>query len=219
MADPLIRVWPAGQAWYRCHDKRYTETAFNGSGKGDARFSPISTPSGKVIPTIYAGARIECALMETIFHTLPTDLSGYILDMDDLIDTVVSHIAPTRDINLIDLTTVGLRRLKLRKTDIIETSPLAYPKIRQVAENWHRDYPDVDGLVWMSRQYDESNACVLFGDRLANADLSIVSRMTSVFAEDNLSSILALGMKLGIKKIYAAGTGETTFAALMDHAK
>jgi hypothetical protein len=34
------------------------------------------------------------------------------------------------------------------------------------AQALHRQFPDVDGLLWMSRQRDRDHALVLFGDRL-----------------------------------------------------
>jgi hypothetical protein len=44
---------------------------FNPSSLGNARFSPLVSASGDVIPTIYAGTTLDCAMMETIFHDVP----------------------------------------------------------------------------------------------------------------------------------------------------
>ena len=219
MAEPLIRLWRKDEMWKRCHDKRHTTTAFNRSGTGDARFSPLHTSTGALIPTLYAGSTDECVRMETLFHALPTDLDGFIFDLDDLASAVMSGVAPTRDLRLIELTTVGLRRFKLKKSEVIETGPLIYPNTRSLAQDWHRHHPDVDGLLWVSRQYDESMACVLFGDRVKSAELKAVKLAESVFEPHILSAMLRLGTRLGIEKIYTAGSGVATFAELMNHAR
>lgn len=41
-----------------------------------------------------------------------------------------------------------------------------YPDTALWAQALHRQFPDVDGLLWMSRQRDRDHALVLFGDRL-----------------------------------------------------
>jgi hypothetical protein len=44
---------------------------FNPSPAGNARFSPLVNAAGAVIPTLYAGTTLDCALMETVFHDVP----------------------------------------------------------------------------------------------------------------------------------------------------
>jgi RES domain len=219
MAEPLLYEWQRSISWYRCHKSTFTENAFNGSGGGDTRFSPLRSLTGATVPTLYAGETIECAYMETVLHDLPIDLSGHILDLDDLEGRVISQIAPTRTLKLIDLTTTGLRRLGLQKSKVIETTPLQYAETRVLAERLHASFPEVDGLRWISRQYDESSACVLFGDRVVKSDLQVTAPMASIFTADALSALLRLGHRLGIRAIYAKSTGTASFAELMNHAR
>jgi hypothetical protein len=56
---------------YRVHDAIYAVDQFNPSPKGNARFSPILDPSGKVIPTLYAATTPRGALMESVFRDIP----------------------------------------------------------------------------------------------------------------------------------------------------
>jgi RES domain len=44
---------------------------FNPSPARNARFSPLVNAAGPVIPTLYAGTTLDCALMETVFHDVP----------------------------------------------------------------------------------------------------------------------------------------------------
>lgn len=56
---------------HRVHETIYAANQFNPSTKGNARFSPIHTPSGNVIPTLYAATTPRGALMESVFHDVP----------------------------------------------------------------------------------------------------------------------------------------------------
>ena len=66
-----LTTWGSGQTMYRVHDAIYAVDQFNPSPKGNARFSPILDPSGKVIPTLYAATTPRGALMESVFRDIP----------------------------------------------------------------------------------------------------------------------------------------------------
>jgi hypothetical protein len=73
-AGPLnatLITWECGREMHRVHDDAYLGDQFNPNSMGNARFSPIHDTDGVVIPTLYAGTTLDCALMETIFHDLP----------------------------------------------------------------------------------------------------------------------------------------------------
>src|SRR3974390_1578805 len=61
-------AWGSGETMHRVHDTIYAVDQFNPSPKGNARFSPILDPSGKVIPTLYAATTPRGALMESVFR-------------------------------------------------------------------------------------------------------------------------------------------------------
>jgi hypothetical protein len=143
--DPAFIEWPAARVFFRIHSARYQATQFHPGGSGDARFSPIYTRARKPISTLYAGETTVCALMETVFHEVPAPPGDYILDLGDLRGLMHSAIKPTRPLKLVDLSKKGLQRLGLKKTDLIETCPEAYPFTRRWAEQLHAA-TDADGL-------------------------------------------------------------------------
>ena len=108
--------------------------------------------------------------------------------------------APARPANLrlANLTTDGLRRLKVPKAELIASAPIDYPNTARWAEAIHHQHPDVDGLYWMSRQRDRDHALMLFGDRaggaLAGTRMGPGLRSNSVLRQ----SILTLALRAGI---------------------
>lgn len=58
----------AGTELHRVHLDQYGSDEFNGTDKGDARFSPIRDAGGTIIPTIYAAESFECAACEIILR-------------------------------------------------------------------------------------------------------------------------------------------------------
>lgn len=63
-----VHTLPAGTLLHRIHPDQYGPVEFNPGTVGNARFSPIQTPAGKAIPTMYAGEDFDCAAMETVYH-------------------------------------------------------------------------------------------------------------------------------------------------------
>jgi hypothetical protein len=124
---------------WRVHSASYRATQFNSSDTGDARFSPIRRPDGTTIPVLYGASTLAAAMMETVFHDVPTPPGGYILDIESLRDQdlVVSRIRPKRRVSSVDLSTKGLKRLGLQRTDLIDTPVTAYPRTREWAEWLH----------------------------------------------------------------------------------
>jgi hypothetical protein len=61
--DATVILWGKGQEFYRVHDATYKGNGFNPSRKGNARFSPIRDSDGRIIPTLYAGTTLDCALI------------------------------------------------------------------------------------------------------------------------------------------------------------
>jgi hypothetical protein len=81
---------------HRVHDDVYLGDQFNPNSMGNARFSPIHDTDGAVIPTLYAGTTLDCALMETIFHDLPFKI-GFKPRLEAKDATQGPHHRPTCD--------------------------------------------------------------------------------------------------------------------------
>jgi len=170
--DPLFDRWPAGRVIHVVHDTAFDPESFNpgvdaaGRLRKPTRFAPIRDAKGKVVPYLYGGATLDCAIFETVFHDVPIDAPDKSVDLDDFAQRGHGELLPGRDLRLVDLTSEGLHRLKVPKEELIASPLRDYPDTAQWAQALHRQFPDVDGLLWMSRQRDRDHALVLFGDRL-----------------------------------------------------
>lgn len=192
-------TWSKGQVIHRIHLRLYAANTFNPGLKGNARFSPIRTADGVSIPTLYGGTTFDCAAMETVFHDVPFAPGLKTLDKAKLIDQVHSTLTPVRDLTLADLSSTALRSLGLQRKELIDTEKDQYPGTRKWAEAIHAQCPSVDGLCWVSRQDDSARALILFGDRVASADLASTGNPRSILDDlDLYSDVLALGDRIGV---------------------
>lgn len=141
--------------------------------------------------------------METVFHDVPTPPAEYILDVEKLREEkiVVSRIRHKRTLALVDLSTKGLKRIGLKRTDLIDTSVSRYPFTRKWAE-WLHGNCKAKGLLWTSRQDDEAKALVLFGDRVSESAFRVEIDREPVYENEHLDSLLALAKHIGIECIY-----------------
>lgn len=170
--DPLFDRWPAGRVIHVIHDTAFEPASFNpgvdaaGRLRKPTRFAPIRDTKGRVVPYLYGGATLDCAIFETVFHDVPIDASDKSVDLDDFAQRGHGELVPGRDLRLVDLTSEGLHRLKVPKEELIANPSRDYPDTALWAQVLHRQFLEVDGLLWMSRQRDRDHALVLFGDRL-----------------------------------------------------
>lgn len=162
-----IRPWGLGQRLFRVHSERYRATEFNATAAGDARFSPLIDSSGVVIPTLYAGSTFDCSLMETVFHDVPY-VSGPKLHSKakHVSGKVASVLQVIRDLQLIDLTTIALRKLGVAPEELTRTDGSQYGATRAWAMTLYKEQREAEGLLWTSRQDDTALALVLFEDRV-----------------------------------------------------
>lgn len=152
--DPLFERWPAGEVIHVIHDTRYAPESFNpgvddkGALRNPTRFAPIRDRRGKVVPYLYGGSTREGAIFETVFHHVPIDAEDKFVDLDDFAERGHGQLVPTRDLRLVDLTTDGLHRLKVPKDELITSAPRDYVATARWAEALHRQFKDIDGLMW-----------------------------------------------------------------------
>lgn len=198
---PKLIPLGTGTFW-RVHPKKYRANEFNKSAGGDARFSPIHQSNGQVIPVLYAASSLSGALMETVLHDVPTPPNEYILDLDALRDQnlVVSSFRPKQRLKVVDLSTKGLKRLGLERTDLVDTSVTEYSRTRQWAEWLHANCAG-SGLLWTSRQDDTARATVLFGDRTSESALSVTLDRQPLSEDIYLDALLQLAEHIGIRRV------------------
>jgi hypothetical protein len=83
---------------------------------------------------------------------------------------VFATIVSNRDLRLVELHGAGLRRLQTTHAELIESSARQYPRTARWGQALHDHPEEFDGLVWRSRQHNDSLALVLWGDRVSRFD-------------------------------------------------
>jgi hypothetical protein len=190
--------WGGGREFHRVHDIAYGGTDFNTSLKGNARFSPILDDEDVIISTMYAGTTLDCALMETIFHDLPFKAGFKPVSKNKIVGKVHSVLVPTGDLRLIDLGTIALHKMGVKRTQLIDTTKAHYPATRRWAQALYKEFPDVQGLRWTSRQDDQAFAVMLFGPRLDASHLAWTGSSDRLLIEGHAqSSVIDLATRTG----------------------
>ena len=203
--DPLIELWPAGRAIHVIHDAAFEPECFNPGIdaasvlRNPTRFAPIRDCAGRVVPYLYGGSTRDCAIFETVFHNVPIDAPDKFVDLDDFANRAHGLIVARRDLQLVTLTTDGLHRLKVPKSELIASAPINYIDTAAWAQAIHQQCPGVAGLLWMSRQRDQDQAVVLFGDRAATAVTG--TRLGTALRRNDVlrQAILTLALRVGIE--------------------
>lgn len=145
------------------------------------RFSPVTDERGRVIPVLYAGQSLACALGETVFHDLPDD-AGRTAEIfrADLLALRAGFFTVTRPISVADLTDAALSDLGIGRAQLIATPPRDYPATAAWGQAaW--DTTAAAGLVWTSRRSPDQLAYLFFVD-----PPGLVRRARSVRRRDDL---------------------------------
>lgn len=198
--DLSMIILPVDSILHRVHLAHYGATVFNPGVHGNARFSPIRNAEGQPIPTLYAGATLACALMETVFHDVPHVPGFRSLDRARFIRQVHSTLTLHQPLQLVDLASIPLRRLGISRRQLIDTEKDTYPATRRWAEAIHTQCPSAQGLSWISRQDDSARALVLFGDRI-EAGALVQSGASSPLLDEAgtcCDAVLDLAERLGV---------------------
>ena len=192
-------TWGGGLEFHRIHDLAFGGSAFNISTKGNARFSPITDDAGALIPTLYAGTTLDCALMETIFHDVPFKAGFKPFSKLKMDGKVHSDLKPTANFRLIDLSTLALHKLGVKRTQLIDTTKAHYPATRRWAQALYTQFPDAQGLRWTSRQDDQAHALMLFGTRISPSALGWAGSSESLLLGGHAQpSVIDLATRIGV---------------------
>lgn len=191
----------AGTHLVRVHDRDLGETEFNPSRRPLARFRPIGAP---VVPTLYAGVDEDVAIAEGLFHDVPIRpgvLRQY--PFAGLDGRVISEIAPTRPLRLVQLHGYGLQRLGVTHGELIETPAAEYLWTVRWAQALHDAATDADGLVWMSRRFTGRAAILLWAGerRVRRDDLAILAAARPLWEAEGRELALESAMRAGVRLI------------------
>lgn len=133
------------------------------------------------IPTIYGSNTFDGALSETVFHDVPVSGAGKAVAQAALMPMMASTVRSKRPLRLIQLRGFGLKKCGLTRRQIIDSDADRYRVTREWAAAFHDGVDDADGLIWMSRQHDSSEAMVLFGMRVKRDDLEVIAPPRSLY--------------------------------------
>ncbi len=189
-----------GKPIHRIHSSAYTETQYNPSAKGNARFSPIRDAAGEIIPVLYGGSTMDCALMETVFRDVPYTSGLKNVDKRRLEGQLHSVVVSKAGLSLIDLGNVALRKLGIDRAHLIDTSKAHYPDTRRWASALYLQFPNCQGLRWVSRQDDSAEAVILFGNRIPAGALTVAQAAAPLLVRGYATlPVLYLARKIGAK--------------------
>ncbi|WP_426127978.1 RES family NAD+ phosphorylase [Pararhizobium sp. PWRC1-1] len=164
----------AGARLHRVHDQRFGSCTFN-PGKGrPSRFAPLLLGSDR-IATQYLATDYECAVHETIFHDVPIDEPNKTVGFDNIKLLVHSVVELKHDLTLVPLFAPDLAKWGVSRADLIDTTAADYQITAQWALAIHQSRPDAHCLIWTSKRCDPPQAVLLFGDRVAETDLTGMS--------------------------------------------
>lgn len=168
---PPEEVLEAGSVLLRVHSHRFSSADYN-PGTAPAvpvtRFAFFGSPP---VPVLYAAATAEAAISETILHDVP--LNGGRIDVDLVQSKILSPVVSTRDLRLLSLHGHGFRRIGAAAEQVTRTPPSRYAETVPWAEAAHA--AGFDGIVWMSRHHDTSEAYVFFGGAASPGDFAVHS--------------------------------------------
>lgn len=162
--EPLEETLLAGTAMTRVFDNKRTVNDFNPGIGSRTRFAFFGRPP---VPVLYAAESEEAAICESILHDVPPGRGSVLYD--EIERRVSASMIVARDLRMVSLMGDDLRVLGTEAKHVTGTLPSAYPRTVKWAEAAHDS--GYDGVVWMSNRRNTDRAYVLFGDRVAQADL------------------------------------------------
>lgn len=175
--DSLEHVLAGGTLLRRVHDPKRAGNVFNPGLGAPTRFAPFLDADGNVVPALYAAATPEAAVCESILHDVP--ISGGTLPQASYGMRVETALVLKRELRLAMIMGAGLRRLHITPKQLTATDGDVYAETVLWAQAAHA--AGFDGIAWMSARDNTSEAYVLFGDRVASADLETSDRGFGLF--------------------------------------
>jgi len=191
-----VVVLRAGTELHQLYDSAYAAGSFrpgtgpasNGGLAKPTRFAPIRDNKGKVVPYLYAGESLQCAIFETVFHDVDFTAAAPVVQLSDFGGRAHARLVPNRDLHLVRLHGRALLQFKVTRLLLIESPPRCYPATALWAQALHHQYGHVDGLVWRSRKLDDQDSYLLFGDRIKAGTLAATAMSAALNVDPGLRS-------------------------------
>lgn len=186
----------AGERIFRCHQLELGGVDFNPGIGPVGRFTPLISPAGQAIPTLYAAESFDAAVYEVLFRQESSPAGSILANIINGIG--VSSIYAHRELSLVSLFTPELRRWNIEERALFSPHLASYSACRTLVAKIWRDNPWADGIVWCSLQDSESNAYLLFGDRCNDGDLQVQQTHKAGPGEGFLQRIARAARRAGI---------------------
>lgn len=202
VSNPQFVRFEKGEEIARLHSDAFAGNSFNPCGGAETRFAPIYDEDDDCIPSLYGATTLAAAIFETVFHDSPVNpgATSYSVPMQNIEDREYTLIETKRDLNLLSLRAPDLKNYGINRAELIESSAEHYEETALWAQAFHQLLPDIDGLIWTSRQCDPDSCILLFGDRVDESDLKIVETAHALDADEFLlEEIQDAGARAGIK--------------------
>jgi hypothetical protein len=123
------------------------------------------------VPTVYAATSVACAVFETIFHDIEPSAPFKSIYWSMLETLRYSRLELRRELSLAQLFSADLMKWGLERRQLIDTPRLSYPETRAWVPVIHESSNAPEGMIWVSRRFDEEQAMMLFGTRVEPASL------------------------------------------------
>jgi hypothetical protein len=167
LAAPNLEYLQPRALIHRVHGSRYPGDAFNPCKGDPSRFAPMYASSKSCVPSLYAADTLTAAVYETLFRDIAATTDIKVVAQADVRARTHSMIEIQERIALATLYAPGLKRWGLTVTDLVITPKSAYPTTTQWAQAIHHQFPEAQGLKWMSNQASDAAAYLIFGDRVS----------------------------------------------------
>ena len=198
LARPNVVTLAAGMTLERVHDRNYQANGFNPCEGAPTRFAPMHGTQGNCIPSLYAAGSLEAAIFETIFHDIPVTARRKTVPRTLVQSRAHGRLEVLRELRLVSLRAPDLRRWLISRDSMITSSPQFYEETVRWAEAIHRQFSNVEGLLWTSNQCDPDTAYLFFGDRVRADDFGIVQARDGLENPGFLSNVRQAGRRSSI---------------------
>lgn len=187
-----------GTILHRTHGSSFRPAQFNPGLGQPTRFAPFTDAVGACVPTLYAATSREAAAFESIFHDIEPTARFKTIRLDVVELRSVSRISPNRDLLVAGLFAPDLKAWGLSRGELIETPKSTYDRTVLWAQAIHHARPDIDGLIWTSRQCDPDQCMILFEDRVGEADFKVQDSVEVGADAGLLLELRGFGQRAGI---------------------
>lgn len=195
-----MEVWPAGTEIVRVHSLARSPSAFN-DAPGGGRFRPVNDSTRAVVATLYGGEAVEAAFAETVFHDL-VPAARRSLPFARIEQRAVSWFQLAHDLRVAQLHGFGLLRAGVKASELTDTPPRTYARTALWGQAIYEHPERVDGIAWMSRQFNSQRALLLWGDRVSEADVGYRSGSTlALFMGTGLELVSDVALRAGLLRI------------------